>query len=256
MSTSEPFEREWPAEAPKAFVALVHGLAEHSGRYEHVAEHLRSHGYSVRAVDLRGHGRSAGFPSGVEALFDWLDDANGLVDRVRAAAGDLPVFLLGHSLGALICATCVARGTEVDGLILSGIAVLAGDMLLASMSNPDDQGLPPEAISRDPAVVAAYRDDPLVFHDRVTPEANAFALEAAIEVNQSAGGIAVPTLLVHGSEDRIADVEGARELHASVGASDKEIIVYDGLYHEVLNEPEREQVLDDIVAWLDRHAAG
>jgi acylglycerol lipase len=238
-------------------VALVHGLAEHSGRYGHVVARLESAGYDVRTVDLRGHGRSVGFPGMVNGLQDWVDDAAAVVDQARSAAGGRPVFLLGHSLGALVSATYVARNPDwVDGLVLSGTAVLAGTALLAAMSDPDAPGIPPEAVSRDPEVVQAYLGDPLVFHDRVPAEANASALAAAIEVNQSGALITVPVLMVHGSADAIADVEGVRDLFAELGSEDKELIVYDGLYHEVMNEPEQERVLDDIVGWLDRHVAG
>ena len=235
-------------------MALVHGLAEHSGRYGHVIARLEAAGYDVHAVDLRGHGRSAGFPGMVSGLEDWLNDVGAIVEQARSAAGDGRVFLLGHSLGALISGTYVARNTDVvDGLVLSGIAVLAGTELLAAMSDPDAPGIPPTALSRDPEVVRAYVEDPLVFHDRVPPEANAAALATAIEMNQSGTLIKIPVLMVHGSADGIADVEGARDLFAQLGSEDKELIVYEGLFHEVMNEPEQERVLDDIVAWLDRH---
>jgi alpha-beta hydrolase superfamily lysophospholipase len=254
----EPFFRTWPAERPRASLALVHGLAEHSTRYEHVAARLNSEGFDVRAVDIRGHGRAEGFPGRVSGLDDWLEDAGALVESVRRTARtDGPVFLLGHSLGALISATYVARNPQVvDGLVLSGTAVLAGTALLAAMSDPEAPGIPPEAVSRDPGIVRAYMEDPLVFYDRVPPESNAAALAAAIELNQSGPLITLPLLMVHGSADLIADVEGARDLFAQIASADKELIVYDGLYHEVMNEPERDRVLDDIVAWLDRHVPG
>jgi len=254
MATS--FTREWEARRPRAAVALVHGLAEHSGRYEHVGARLAKAGYSVFTADLRGHGRSPGFPGEVGGLADWLEDAAGIVLRARFAASGRPVFLLGHSLGALVGAAYLADHPDmVDGVVLSGTAVLAGMALLSAMADPDGQGIPPSAISRDPAVVQAYVDDPLVFADRVTPEANAAALEAAIEVNQSGRRLTMPVLMVHGGADAIADVEGARELFASIASPDKELIVYDGLYHEVMNEPEQDRVLDDVVGWLDRHTA-
>src|SRR5439155_11235932 len=248
------FTREWLAAEPRAAVALIHGLAEHSGRYEHVGARLAGAGYSVYTADLRGHGRSEGFPGDVSGLSDWLEDAGAIVARARDAAAGRPVFAFGHSLGALIAPAYVARHPEaVDGLVLSGTAVVAGTALLASMADPEGQGIPPSAISRDPAVVQAYVDDELVFADRVSPEANAASLEAAIDVNQAGERLALPVLMVHGSDDAIADVEGARDLYDSLASKDKQLIVYDGLYHEVMNEPERDRVLDDIVAWLDRH---
>ena len=248
------FTREWEAAEPRAAIALIHGLAEHSGRYEHVGTRLADAGYSVYTADLRGHGRSEGFPGDVSGLSDWLEDAEAIVARARDAAAGRPVFAFGHSLGALIAPAYVARHPEaVDGLVLSGTAVVAGTALLASMADPEGQGIPPAAISRDPAVVQAYVDDELVFADRVSPEANAASLEAAIEVNQAGERLALPVLMVHGSDDAIADVEGARDLYDSLVAKDKQLIVYDGLFHEVLNEPERDRVLDDVVAWLDRH---
>jgi alpha-beta hydrolase superfamily lysophospholipase len=250
------FARQWEAAQPRAAVALLHGLAEHSGRYEHVGARLAGAGYSVYTADLRGHGRSDGFPGEVSGLADWLEDTDAIVARARDAAAGRPVFAFGHSLGALIAAAYVARHPDaVDGLVLSGLAVLAGTALLASMADPEGQGIPPTAISRDPKVVQAYVDDELVFADRVSPEANAAALEAAIDVNQAGDRLALPVLMVHGSDDAIADVEGARDLFDSLAASDKQLIVYDGLFHEVLNEPERDRVLDDVVAWLDRHTA-
>src|SRR5919201_2654484 len=249
-----PFVTSRTSPSIKAAVALVHGLAEHHGRYGHVCAALGAAGFDVYAVDLRGHGRSHGFPGRVGGLDDWIDDVSALVDVARRGNGDRPLFLLGHSLGALVSAAFVARNPRRgDGLVPSAIAVLAGADLLASISDPDAAGIPPQAISRDPDVVRAYVEDPLVFHDRVPPEANAAALEAAIEVNQSGSVITLPVLAVHGGADGIADVEGARELFAQLGSGDKELVVYDGLSHEVMNEPERDRVIGDIVAWLDRH---
>jgi alpha-beta hydrolase superfamily lysophospholipase len=252
MAVAERFFREWEIDHPRSVVALVHGIAEHSGRYGHVAERLNEAGHSAVAVDLRGHGHSSGWPGIVHALDDWLADVAALLDRARAGANGRPVFLLGHSLGALICATFVSRNHHsVDGLVLSGTAALVGPAYLEAAGR--GEGVPPEAVSRDPDVVRAYREDPLVFYDCVSPEANALALEAAIEVNVSAEQIKLPVLMVHGGGDLVAEPEGASDVFASIGSADKRIEVYDGLFHEVLNEPERGRVLDDIVAWLDEH---
>jgi alpha-beta hydrolase superfamily lysophospholipase len=248
--------RDWPAPgAPRAVVALVHGIAEHTGRYEHVAARLNAAGYAVVAADIRGHGRSAGWPGDVSGLDDWVDDAGAMLERARAAAGDRPVLLMGHSLGALIAATYVARngGEGLAGLVLSSLAVLAGPALLESMGDPDGQGIPSTALSRDPEVQRAYDEDPLVFADRVPPEATAAALEAAIESYQAAPSITLPTLMFHGSADGIADPEGSRDFFEQLGSADKRWRVYEGLRHETMNEPERDEVLADLVAWLDDH---
>jgi alpha-beta hydrolase superfamily lysophospholipase len=249
--------RDWPAPAPKAAVALLHGLAEHSGRYEHVAATLNAAGYTVVAVDIRGHGRSQGWPGEVSGLDDWVADTKALLERTRNAAGELPVFLLGHSLGALIAGAYVARtgGDGLRGVVLSSLAVLAGQELLESMGDPDGQGIPSTALSRDPEVQRAYDEDPLVFADRVPPESTAASLEAAIEVYQAASSITLPVLVFHGSADGIADPDGAREFFDQLGSPDKRWRQYEGLRHETMNEPERDEVLTDLVAWLDGHTA-
>jgi alpha-beta hydrolase superfamily lysophospholipase len=254
--SDERFFREWPAAQPGAAVGLVHGLAEHSGRYEHVAARLNGAGYAVVAVDIRGHGRSPGWPGDVTGVDDWVADTKALLERARAAADDRPLFLMGHSLGALIAGAYVTRagGDGLAGLVLSGLAVLAGSILLESMGDPEGQGIPSTSLSRDPEVQRAYDDDPLVFADRVPAESTAASLEAAIEVYQGAGSITLPVLMFHGAEDGIADPDGAREFFESLGSDDKQLRVYECLRHETMNEPERDRVLDDLVAWLDEHA--
>jgi acylglycerol lipase len=250
------FIRAWDAVSPKGAVAVVHGMAEHSGRYEHVAAALTEAGYSVRAVDLRGHGESPGWPGHVSGAVDWHDDTAVALEAATEASAGGPVFLVGHSMGSLIAASYVVKHTpHIAGLVLTGYAGLPGTAILASMSDPEAPSVPAELICRDPEIVKAYVDDPLVFSDDVPVEVNAATLEAAIEANTGASSITVPVLMLHGSADVICDPQGAREFHDALGSSDKELIVYDGLYHEVMNEPERDRVLGDIVAWLDRHGA-
>src|SRR5438874_11091305 len=167
------FMREWDAREPKGSIAIVHGMAEHSGRYEHVGRALVAAGYSVRAPDIRGHGRSEGWPGQVTGVDQWHEDAAAALEAAAGAAPGKPVFLLGHSLGSLIAASYVVTfEPAIAGLVLSGYAGLPGPALLESMSNPDGPSIPAELVSRDAATVKAYLEDPLVFEASVPVECN------------------------------------------------------------------------------------
>src|SRR5947208_5077738 len=155
----ERFIRAWDAPEPKGAVALVHGLAEHSGRYEHVGATFGEAGYSVRAVDIHGHGRSPGWPGRVSGVAQWHEDTAAALDAARSSAPGTPLFLLGHSLGSLIVASFVVQHRpEIQGLILTGYAGLPGTAMLEAMSNPDAPSVPAELICRDPEIVKAYVD--------------------------------------------------------------------------------------------------
>jgi alpha-beta hydrolase superfamily lysophospholipase len=255
MAESERFFRSWEVDPHRAVIALVHGIAEHSGRYEHVAERLNRHGYSVVAVDLTGHGHAPGQLAAAEGLHEWHADCAAVIERARATAGGTPVFLLGHSLGSLISASyVVANGDDgLQGLVLSAPAVLASDIYIEATGS--GAGVPAWTVSRDPEVVRAYEEDPLIFHDRVGPELNAYGLEAAIATNAGAGEIRLPVLILQGEGDPVADPAGTKELFEMLGSLDKTLRLYPELYHEVMNEPEKDQVLGDLVAWLDEHTS-
>jgi acylglycerol lipase len=242
-----------PAGAPAGSVLIVHGLAEHRGRYAHVQERLAAAGYASIAIDLRGHGEAEGFPGIVSSPDDWLDDVAAGLAAARREGG--PTFVLAHSMGTLPTVALLAeRGAEgVAGLVLSGCPIAPGQAVLDALSDPTAPGIPPDLVSRDPAVVRAYVEDPLVFHDRVPPECTAAVMLVAQRAVAGAGVVRVPTLLIHGSADRIADPSGAREMAEALGAEDVTVRVYEGLFHEALNEPERERVLADVVAFLDAH---
>lgn len=249
---SELHEQVWPVTDAKAGVVIVHGLAEHSGRYAHVAQALNKAGYTVYAADLRGHGRSAGFPG------DMGGDLQTLINDVisfcaRAAGAHTKTFLLAHSMGTLLALPAVAEmpaGT-VDGLILSGVALMPGPAVLEAIGS--GEGIPPELISRDPEVVEAYKKDELVFYDRVPQELMAMAMEATQRASAAVPQINVPTLILHGADDQICDISGADYVFVELVVVDKQIQRCHGLYHEVLNEPEKDKVIGDVVTWLDAH---
>ena len=248
---SELFERSWPASSPKAAVVIVHGLGEHSGRYEHVAQALNTAGYSVYAQDARGHGQSVGFPGDMGGDPDQvLDDLVSLCTRVRAEHD--VVFCLAHSMGTLFAVPAVARmpsGT-LTGLVLSGTVGApgpAGEELMTSGK------VPPESISRDPAVVQAYIDDPFVF-EKTPQELLALAGEVTAKYFEAIPAITMPVLLIHGQEDKLCDLSGAQMVHTQLVTTDKTLLPYPELYHEVLNEPEKDRVIADVVSWLDERA--
>ena len=261
------FERRWqPDGLPRGEVLLVHGFIEHGGRYGPTAEALARRGYAVSATDLRGHGKSAGPRCSIQSFDQYVDDLDGCFERVVRRAAGKPVFVLGHSLGGLIAVSwCIRGGRAPSGLILSGPALQVGHRLfpwlrrLAGLGNALFPRLRlvrmgGRSISRDPAVVAQFRDDPLVFHGRFPVRSGAEILRAGDLARTAFQQIRASLLILHGTADRVAAVEASRELLHRAAAADKTLRLYPGLYHEVLNEPEREQVLDDLIQWLDRHA--
>lgn len=240
----------WPVESAKAAVVIVHGLAEHSGRYDYVAKALNKAGYTAYGPDLRGHGKSPGFPGQVGGEAEPL--IIELAEVISGVEAD-KVFVLAHSGGTLLTLPAFTKlevGT-VAGLVLSGTATMLAPAALASLAG--GEGIPPELISRSTDIVNAYKDDPLVFADSVPMELMGIAMQVTQMALQAVPLINVPVLLVHGGEDQICDKMGSQQVHTELVVTDKTLKIYDGLYHEVLNEPERDVVIKDIVDWLDAH---
>ena len=260
------FRRSWlPASpTPGRTIALVHGYAEHSGRYEWVGQQLSAAGYSVYAYDLRGHGRSEGERVRVRSFSQHLNDLAAFLRIVQAESGDEAPFLLGHSMGGGIGALYAAtRAPQLRGLILSGplvyqkggvpLRILAKVIGLVARVRPGLglMGLKAATVSRDAAVVAAYDTDPLVYRGKL-PAISLVAMARAIaHIQERMEAITVPLLLLHGTADELCDPEGSRQLYATVSSTDKTLKLYEGLAHEVLNEPEKETVLADLRAWLE-----
>ncbi|GAC70900.1 alpha/beta hydrolase [Gordonia soli] len=249
-----------PQGSPRGVVIVAHGLGEHGGRYGHVADRLVGAGYRVAIPDHLGHGRSGGKRLRVNGF----DDFTGDLEQVRAAVvvDGTPTFLLGHSMGGAIALDYALDHQDVlDGLVLSAAAVVPGDDLsaaairFAKIAGKIAPGLPTTAvnaasISRDPDVVAAYDADPLVSRGRIPAGLGAAMLNAMAGFPDRLPSLRIPTLVLHGSADLLTDPRGS-ELVARLAASDDLThTVYDGLYHEIFNEPEKETVLDELVEWL------
>ncbi len=261
------FWQAWlPEDAPRAVVVVAHGASEHSGRYAHVAARLTADKYAVYAIEHRGHGRS----DGQRALIDRLDNAVADLDALVTIAVErhpgAPVFLLGHSMGGAIAVRyAVLHNDRLAGLLLSGpLAALeaapAPQRIAARVLSVLTPGLPVVAIdatlvSRDPEVVRTYTSDPLVYHGKL-PARTVTELAAAIDAfGEQAPRITVPTLIMYGTADALCPPAGSLMLNERIGAADKTLKAYDGLYHEIFNEPEQDQVLDDMCAWLAAHVA-
>lgn len=251
-----------PAAAPRAAILLVHGYAEHSGRYGHVAERLVGEGLAVYAPDHRGHGLSEGVRADVRRFEDYLSDLETLLVAVREREPARQVILLGHSMGGAIAVLFAARrGEGLAGLITSGAGVKLGEAvspLLAlviralALVAPRAPVAPMdfEGVSRDPEVVARYRSDPLNYVGRIRARMGRELLRATELAAAELPYVALPSLILHGAADRLADPAGSRMLHDRIASTDKTLRLYDGLYHEIFNEPERDEVLDDVAGWL------
>jgi len=251
-----------PEGPPRAVVVLSHGLGEHARRYDHVARRFGDAGLVTYALDHRGHGRSGGKRVLVRDISEYTGDFDTLVRIATREHPGLRCVVLGHSMGGgIVFAYGVERPDSYDMMVLSGPAVAAQDqvspllVLAAKVLGVLVPGLPVqeldvEAISRDPAVVAAYNDDPLVYHGKVPAGLGRALLQVGETMPQRAPALTAPLLVVHGSEDRLIPVAGSHRLVDRVGSTDVELKVYPGLYHEVFNEPERDQVLHDVVSWI------
>jgi alpha-beta hydrolase superfamily lysophospholipase len=243
-------------------VLLVHGYAEHSGRYEPLAEWLALRGAAVHAYDHRGHGRSGGRRCHVGRFDEFVDDLMEVLSSVRAQHTELPLTLVGHSMGGLITLACLTeRRPPVASAVTSGAALslgavspvrvaLARVLRRAVPTLSIGSGLDPAGLSRDPEVVRRYLEDPLV-HRTMTTSLGAELLAAAPRTAARAGQVAVPLLLLHGEEDPLCSVVGSRTFHAGVTTKGSALRVYPRLRHEIFNEPEREAVWQDLWTWLE-----
>ena len=259
------FARAWsPASEPKALICLVHGFGEHSGRYPLFAEYVTGAGYALFTFDLRGHGKSGGkrgHAPGVEAL---MDDIGIFLERTEKFFPGLPRFLYGHSYGGnLVLNYCLRRRPKIKGIAVSGpllrlalklppfTVTVARIMNLVWPSLVINTRKDGSGVSRDPGVNRGYEDDPLV-HNSASGRTFACIRHAGEWAIEHASELKIPTLIMHGSEDKFTSVEASREFAGKCG---KNCIlkIWDGLYHELHSEPEKDEVFEYLIEWLDRH---
>lgn len=258
------FTRSWTPDRPlRGIVVLVHGVHEHSGRYAYLASALMARGIGVRTLDLRGHGQSDGPRGQVETFGDYVTDVSPFLEEILAEA-DVPVFLMGHSMGGLVvAATVVERGTKgLAGIVLSSPALQVNSPApLRALAPFVARWLPDlpvtkldlSRLSRDPTVGRAYREDPLTIKRGVTARLGLEILATTERVREHAQAFDVPLYLFHGTDDRLTDPDGTRWLAEHAATDDVTLTIYDGYYHETMNEPERDDVIGALADWLDAH---
>jgi len=256
------FATSWqPEGTARDHVVLTHGYAEHLGRYHAVAEFLTAAGYAVHALDHRGHGRSGGARAVIDSFANADADIDQLVDIVLAQAGVSQVKLIGHSMGGSLALNyALNHSHKLSGLVLSGPAIGGGlpkgQARILSVFSRLAPGfgmiqLDADAVSRDPAVVAIYKADPLVFHGKVPARTAREMMHAVSTYPGRVGAMQVPCLLMHGGDDRLVLARDAQPVFDAIGSADKTVRIFDGLYHEIFNEPERMMVLGIVKDWLD-----
>jgi len=262
------FCRAWLPREPERLLVLVHGYAEHSGRYEHLGAWLAARGCAVHAYDHQGHGRSDGVRGHVRRFADLLDDLEIFLSRARQEQPGLRAFLVGHSMGGLVVAAFVReRHPELVGAVTSGAALRlaeapSGPQLLALRllrrvvpRFAPRRPIAPEALSRDPEVGRAYLEDPLVFR-RMSLSLAAEIFDAGRRTLEGAAEVRLPMLLLHGGADPLCPASGSRAFFEQLGTPGSDLRIYSGLRHEIFNEPEKESVFADLLGWVREREGG
>jgi alpha-beta hydrolase superfamily lysophospholipase len=257
--------RVWlPAGRPKAVVVISHGAGEHGARYDHNACRLNEAGYAVYAPDHRGHGESGGKRAVIDRLENAVADLHMLVELARSEHPGLGLFLLGHSMGGCVAIQyALAHQDALDGLALSNpVAALeaaspleraAGRALSAIAPALGVYAVDSALVSRDPEVVRAYDEDPLIHHGKLPARTVAELAQAVDRFEERAPEITLPLLLLLAPDEKLVPPRGGRMIFERAGSQDKAIREYPGLFHEILNEPEWPEVTDDLREWLDAH---
>ena len=263
----ELFSACWrPLGEPRAVVALVHGIGEHSGRYPALVTRLTAAGFAVCGFDHRGHGQSPGRRGHIGSWVEYREDVRAFLAVTAKQFPGTPMFLYGHSLGALIVTEFIIAypGAELAGLIVSGIPLqptgvskphlvaLARGLSRVLPTFSVSLGVHGSRLSRDKEVVREYDEDPLVHHVG-TVRWGAETLGAIERVKSRANAIRLPVLILHGGDDKVNSVEGSKELFENISSSDKKLIVYPGGAHEPHNDIDRDQVASDVEEWLNSH---
>jgi acylglycerol lipase len=260
------FVRSWAPSDARAVVVLVHGFNSHSGYYVRTGETLAARGLASYALDLRGRGRSDGDRFYIESMSEFVQDVATVVSLARLRHPGLPTFLLGHSAGGVVsCLYVLEHQDELAGLICESFAfqVPAPDFAIAALKGLSHLAphahvlkLHNEDFSRDPAVVKAMNDDPLIANETQPTRTVAELARADERLRTAFSSITLPLLILHGTADKAAKPEGSQIFYDTAGSTDKTIELYQGHYHDLLNDIGRDEVLGDIIEWIEARVGG
>jgi alpha-beta hydrolase superfamily lysophospholipase len=256
------FMRSWqPAGNPRAIVAMVPGFNSHSGYFKWVGDQFAANGLAAYAVDLRGRGKSEGERFFVENIGDYVSDVDLMVQTAKSRQPDLPVFLLGHSAGGVVsCVYTLEHQDELAGLICEDFAfqVPAPDIALAALKGLSHLAphahlfkLKNEDFSRDPEVVRAMNNDPLIENENQPLQTVAEFVRADNRLKREFPLIKLPVFILHGTADKVTKFQGSQFFYDTVGSKDRTLGLYEGHFHDLLNDVGKEGVLRDIQEWLD-----
>ena len=257
------YYQNWlPDESARAVLLIVHGLNEHCGRYQHLAEYFTDKSFAVYGLDQIGHGKSEGTRAYLNSFSEFTDTLLEYIKMIKERQPELPIFLVGHSLGGLIGAKLlIDHPHQIEGAILSGSLVLIpenispltiriGKIVANIFPKLGLAGVDPYGLSRDPDVVQAYIDDPLVYSGKATTILSVKINETMEIIAAQGKQINQPLLILHGGEDQIVPPASSQFLYDLVSSVDKKLVFYDGFYHEIYNEPGHEEIFEDILSWL------
>lgn len=253
-----------PDENPRAVIFITHGLAEHSGRHAETAAFLVKEGYAVFCHEHQGHGLSEGTRGYIQSFDTYTKDLDSFITNMSMKYTGIPVFLLGHSIGGTIAIYYyLEKPDKIDGLILSAPALQKGKSikgwqvvltkiiaLIAPKAAVDR--LDSSTISKDQAVVDAYRNDDLVYTGKLSARLCSELLKTMESIQKKTFDIKVPVLIMHGGDDRLVSPDGSRKVYEKMNSDDKTLKIYEGLYHEIMNEPERDIVYKYMADWIDK----
>ncbi len=253
-----------PKKNIKAVIIIVHGLAEHIGRYNHVGDFFSSSGYAVEGYDLRGHGNSDGKKVYMDSIFEHVSDLKKFVAHIKIKYPEKKVFILGHSMGGEIaCLFSIKYQTEISGLVLSGAVIKISDdispllqklsgFIAAILPSLPTTKIDSSGISQDKKIVELYNNDPLVYRGGTLARTGSEIINGTKHINKNMKQIISPILILHGTSDRLADPKGSSKLYDGISSDDKTIKLYENYYHEILNEPDKEKVMHDILEWITK----